>query len=131
MRTTRAATVEARDGLLFVRIRPGVRQTLDDARANLEACTAESGGRRTGLLLDITRAMPLDPEVRHFYRGPAVDGVCTALALLVELSPLGRVMGNVYLRVSALKVPIRVFAREEAALAWLGRARARAGRARA
>jgi len=124
MRETRAATVESRDGFLVVRIRPGVKQTLDDARANLDACLVESEGRRVGLMLDLTRALPLDPPVRHLYAGPAVDPVCSALALVVESSPLGRIMGNVYLRVARLSVPTRVFAREDKALAWLRRARA-------
>jgi len=119
MRETRAARIEARDGLLFVRIRPGVHQTLDDARENLDACTLESGGERCGLLLDISQAVPLDPTVRHFYRGPAVDGVCSALALVVEVSPLGRMMGNVYMRVAKLGVPTRIFDREQEAISWL------------
>jgi hypothetical protein len=134
MRGTRAATVEARDGLLIVRIRSGVRQTLDDARANLAACTAEwasAGLPVGGVLLDLTGAVPLEPEVRHFYRGPAIHDICTALGLVVEVSPLGRMMGNVYLRVATLQVPVRVFDREDRAWAWLqGLARSRSGRAR-
>ena len=119
MRDTRAATVQARDGLLFVRIRPGVRQTLDDARANIGACAAEMPGQRVGVVLDISRAVPLDPEVRHFYTGPAVDDACSALALVVGMNPLGRMLGNVYLRVARLGVPTQVFDRESKAVAWL------------
>jgi hypothetical protein len=119
MRETRAATVESRDGLLFVRIRPNVRQTVDDARANLDACVVEAGGRRAGVLLDITRAVPLDPAVRHFYTGRAVDDVCTALALVVEMNALGRILGNVYLRVARLSVPTQIFHHEKEAVAWL------------
>ena len=132
MRETRAATIAVRDdGLLVVRIRRDVRQTLDDARANIEACAVESGGTRPGLLLDLTRALPLDPPVRHYYTGSVVDDVCSALALLVEINPLGRMMGNVYLRVARLTVPTRVFDREPKALAWLhARAQARATMAR-
>jgi hypothetical protein len=132
MRETRAATISTRDdGLLVVRIRRDVRQTLDDARANIEAAAAESGGARPGLLLDLTRAVPLDPPVRHYYNGPVVGEVCSALAILVEISPLGRMMGNVYLRVANLTVPTRVFDREPKALTWLhARARALATTAR-
>ena len=119
MRETRAAIVEARDGLLFVRIRAGVRQTLDDARANLEACAVESGGRRAGVLLDITHAVPLDPPVRHYYTGPAVEDVCSALALLVQMNPLGQVLGNIYLRVARLDMPTQIFQQEAKAVAWL------------
>jgi hypothetical protein len=70
--------------------------------------------------------------VRHFDTGSVISDVCSALALLVEINPLGRMMGNVYLRVAKVGIPIRVFDREPKALAWLlGRAQARATTARA
>jgi hypothetical protein len=116
---TRTATVELDDGLLVVRVRPGVKQTLEDARANVDACVEVAGGTRPGLLLDITRAVSLDPPVRHFYRSSVVVEVCSALALLVEISPLGRIMGNVYLRVASPDVPTRVFDNEKRARTWL------------
>jgi hypothetical protein len=119
MRETRSASVELRDTLLVVRIRPDVRQTLEDARENIAACAELSRRGRPGLLLDIRRAVPLDPPVRHFYTGAVVIDVCSALALLVETNPLGRIMGNVYLRVASPGVPTQVFDRERKALAWL------------
>jgi hypothetical protein len=120
MLETRSASVTLSDGFLVVRIRPDVRQTLDDARANIAACADLSGQSRPGLLLDIRQAVPLEPPVRHFYTGAVVVDVCSALALLVETNPLGRMMGNVYLRVANLGVPTQVFDREPKALAWLG-----------
>lgn len=119
MRETRTAAVEIEDGLLVVRIRPGIRQVLEDARANIGACAEVSGGSRPGLLLDITKAVSLDPEVRHFYTGSVILEVCSALALLVEISPLGRIMGNVYLRVANPGIPTRVFDSEARARTWL------------
>lgn len=119
MLETRAARVELQDGLLVVRIRPGVHQTLEDARANIDACADLSGRGRPGLLLDLRQAVPLDPPVRHFYTGSVVVDVCSALALLVETNPLGRMIGNVYLRVANPGVPTQVFERERKALTWL------------
>jgi hypothetical protein len=119
MRETRTAAVAIDDGLLVVRIHPGTRQTLEDARANIDAALAISGGKRPGLLLDITKAVSLDPEVRHFYTGSVILEVCSALALLVEISPLGRIMGNVYLRVANPGIPTRVFDSEPRARTWL------------
>jgi hypothetical protein len=119
MRETRTAAVAMDEGLLVVRIRPGIRQTLEDARANIDACVEISGADRPGLLLDITQALSLDPEVRHFYTGSVVTEVCSALALLVEISPLGRIMGNVYLRVARHDIPTQVFDDEPKARVWL------------
>jgi hypothetical protein len=127
MLETRAASVELSDGLLVVRIRSDVHQSLDDARANIAACAELSRGSRPGLLLDIRRAVPLEPPVRHFYTGSVVVDVCSALALLVETNPLGRIMGNVYLRVANPGVPTQVFDRERKALAWLAARRRDAG----
>lgn len=107
------------DGLLVVRALPGVRQTLEDARENVAACEEILAGARPLMLLDLTHTVPLDPEVRHYYTGAVVVRVCSALALVVEASPLGRMIGNVYLRVSNPAVPTRVFDREAKAIAWL------------
>ena len=119
MRETRTAAVELEDELLVVKIRAGLRQTLEDARDNIDACVEISGAARPGLLLDITHAVSLDPPVRHFYTGSVVVDLCSALALVVEMSPLGRIMGNVYLRVANPGIPTRVFDDRTKARAWL------------
>lgn len=129
MLETRTAVVELHDGLLVVRIRPDLRQTLEDARANIDACAELSTRGRPGLLLDIRRAVPLNPPVRHFYTGAVVVDVCSALALVVETNPLGRIMGNVYLRVANPGVPTQVFDRERKALDWLRARRPKPDRA--
>jgi hypothetical protein len=98
-------------------------QTLEDAIANLGACKAAARGRLVGLLIDMRRARPLSSEVRHYYSGEQLVGVFSALGLLIEASPLGRMMGNVYLRVVKVGIPARLFADEAEAIAWLQRAR--------
>jgi hypothetical protein len=75
------------------------------------------------LLIDIRRAQPLDAETRHHYSGQALVDSFSALALLVEASPLGRMMGNVYLRVARPGIPTRLFVEEERAAEWLFRFR--------
>ena len=42
-----------------------------------------------------------------------------AMALLVRGTPLGRTMGNVYLKIARPGIPTRLFAQESKALAWL------------
>jgi hypothetical protein len=39
--------------------------------------------------------------------------------MVVEASPLGRMMGHVYLRVALLGVPTQLFDTEPGALSWL------------
>jgi hypothetical protein len=106
-------------GLLIVRINDGAQQTLDDARENLAAAVSEAGGKRRPLLIDIRTARPLSADARHHYSGQTLVERFSALALLVEASPFGRMMGNVYLRVARPGIPTQLFSDEIQAIDWL------------
>ncbi len=106
-------------GYVVVRVHPGVVQSVEDARANLSAAIEACGGTKRPLLVDISRCEPLEPAVRHHYTGERLVHSFRALALLVEASPLGRMMGNVYLRIARPGIPARLFVREAEAVAWL------------
>ena len=117
---TRTAEVHLRDdGCVIARLDDGAVQTLDDASANLSATVLACQGQRRPLLVDISRCVPLEPEVRHYYTGEVLVQSFLALAMLVEATPFGRMMGNVYLRVARPGVPTRLFDSEASALAWL------------
>ena len=117
--TTRTARIEVvEERIVVARIGDDV-QSLDDARANLDACARLAGPDRKPLLVDIRAAKPLMPEVRHTYMGERLDALFAAMGLLVKGSPLGRAMGNVYLRIARPGIPTRIFAQEPKAIAWL------------
>ena len=107
------------DGLVIVKIRDNAYQSLDDAKTNLFTAVSATSGRRRPLLIDIRTAQPLDADARHHYSGQTLVDGFSALALLVESSPFGRMMGNVYLRVARPGVPTRLFTEERRALEWL------------
>ena len=120
MRETATARIALDDdGILTVLIRDDARQQPRDARENLEAAVAETQGRRRPLLVDITRAQPLDAETRHIYSGRTLVDGFTALGLVVEASPLGLMMGNVYFRVASPGIPARLFTDDTRARDWL------------
>ena len=122
MRETRTAHITlGDDGILIVRIRKGAKQVPADARENLTAALAARANRRRPLLVDITGSQPLDTETRHLYMGELLAEGFTALGLLVEASPLGRMMGNVYFRVARPGIPVHLFTDEPSAIAWLHR----------
>jgi len=106
-------------GLLIVRINTGAHQSLDDAKENLAVAVSETGGRRRPLLIDIRTAQPLDADARHHYSGQTLVEGFSALALLIDASPFGRMMGNVYLRVARPGIPTQLFADEAGAVEWL------------
>jgi hypothetical protein len=117
---TSTAEVELRpDGIVLTRIKRGVQQSLDDARENLMASVAATGGQKRPLLVDISSCLPLEPAVRHYYTGKLLVDSFSALGLLIEASPFGRMMGNVYLRVARPGIPTRLFADEPSAFDWL------------
>jgi len=122
MRETATAQIAlGENGILVVRIRRGAAQGIADARENLAGAVAETNGRRRPLLVDISTSQPLEAEARHLYSGQTLEAAFTALALLVEGSPLGVMMGNVYFRVARPGIPARLFTDEARAVEWLMR----------
>lgn len=104
----------------------GIQQTLEDAQQNVATAIEVAGGsRKRPLLVDITGTAPLVSEVRHYYVGGALANNFTALGLLVEATPMGRMMGDVFFRmIEAANVgrdvgPTKVFEDEAAAIEWL------------
>src|SRR5262249_24758986 len=110
MRETATASIAlGTDGLVSVRVRDGAEQSLAEAKQNLGAGPAERTGVRRPLLVDIRAAQPLEAEARHYYSGQVLVDGFSALGLLVDASPLGRMMGNVYFRVARPGIPARLF----------------------
>ena len=120
MLETKTAVVHLSEpGVVVVRIRDGAEQSLEDARMNLAAALSEATGLRRPLLVDIRTSQPLDADARHYYSGQTLVDRFTAIALLIDSSPFGRSMGNIYLRVARLGIPTQLFTDEPRALAWL------------
>ena len=120
MPETRTARINLTDdGLLIVRVNDGASQSLADAKENLAAAVMETGGRRRPLLIDIRTAQPIDADARHHYSGPTLVERFSALALVVEASPFGRMMGNVYLRIARPGIPTQLFTDDARAVEWL------------
>jgi hypothetical protein len=120
MPETKTARIDLNgEGLLIVRINDGAYQSLEDAKQNLAVAVSEAGGTRRPLLIDIRTAQPLDADARHHYSGQTLVERFAALALLVDASPFGRMMGNVYLRIARPGIPTQLFADEARAVAWL------------
>ena len=88
----------------------------EDAIAAISAMNELTGGRRSPLVVDLrdsgqqTRPARLEFACR--------DDLVSALALIVG-TPLSRIMGNFFLRVSKPLYPARLFDDEASALAWL------------
>ena len=126
LRMTATASIELDPrGFVTTRIHDGAAQSLEDARENLAATIEACQGIRHPLLVDISRCQPLEPEVRHFYSGNILVESFLSLALVIEASPFGAMMGNVYLRIARPGIPTRLFTERGRAVEWLLEARER------
>jgi hypothetical protein len=105
--------------IVRVNIKSEARQSLSDAQENMQAAVNASLKSKRPLLTDIRMAQPLDPDARRYYSGQALVDHFTAIALLVDISPVGRMMANVYLKIAKPLIPSRMFTDEKAALSWL------------
>jgi hypothetical protein len=110
-------------GIVLVRIKRDATQSIDDASQNLAAAVQATDGQRRPLLLDIRTAIPLEDDVRRCYAGPMVAEHFTALGMLVDAGPFGRMMANAYLQIAQLGIATQIFATEGEAVAWLMRYR--------
>jgi len=125
MIATRTSKIGLSDaGVVVVRINAGAYQSLADAKENLAAAVSETAGRRRPLLIDIRSARPLEADARHHYSGQTLTERFSAMALLIEASPFGRFMGNVYLRIARPGIPTLLFSDEADAVDWLSAGRA-------
>jgi hypothetical protein len=122
---TRTATAQVRlreDGIVHVRVFPHTRQSAADAEENLGAARSSCRGQRRPVLVDITGCEPLEPHVRRCYTGDALDPF-SAIAMLVDATTFGTMIGNIYLRIASPGVPAKLFQSERESLSWLLRHR--------
>lgn len=113
----------APEGYIRVEIFTDAKQDIEDAKKNMQACIDVGGGTKRPLLTDIRFCQPLTPEARRYYSGKALNDSFTALAILIESSHFGMMMGNVYLRIAKPGIPTQLFQDDQKAIGWLMRYR--------
>lgn len=116
-RETRTLRIALRDdGVLHARPRAThLDQTLDDVRANLQACRELLAGQTAPILVDMRGMGTLTREARLAYAHEAE--FATRQAMLVD-SAFTRIAANLFIRVAGPRQPTRMFTSEEEALAW-------------
>lgn len=95
---------------------PGSECSLADAVENVDAQVRLAGGKVRPLLCDITKCKSISKEARNHY---GESKAFSALAL-VGGSPIGNIIGNVFLAVyGSGSLPTRLFRAEADAVQWL------------
>jgi hypothetical protein len=106
------------DGILWVRLLPGVVLTLPEAEKNTAIMQELAGGKKRPVLTDMRQIGGITREARQFSAGEAVQKVNLALAMHVN-SPFTRSLGNLWLGINKPPFPSKMFSRAEEAVVWL------------
>lgn len=114
--STRAAEILFNaDGFVRVNVRPDIKQELKDAQENMKAVCKEY---KIPLIVDLRKAKPVDPEIRRFYSGQVLNDHFLSMAILIDITVVGRMMANVYLSVAKPEIPTKVFTDDAEAVSW-------------
>lgn len=107
------------DGIVEVRHDDHVQYTGELAAAHVETCRTLLEGRRAPLLIVVGRGFKLEEAAREFLlrSDPVRDSfTCGAMLLGNRAEALAT---NLFLKVSRPVCPMKAFAREQDALAWM------------
>lgn len=94
------------------------------AREVIAAATAAMAPPRPTLtLVQLARVRSVSRQARTFFASSPENMAIASRVAMVGASPIARVIGNFFLGLNKPPVPVRLFATEEEAIAWLkGRA---------
>lgn len=104
-------------GLVHLRYKPGVVFEIDDARELIATCWELTGEEPAYLVSDL-ELKGATSEARAFAASPEYTSKLAAVASFGK-SGVGRLIVTVFLRLQRPAYPLRVFATEAEAVAWL------------
>jgi len=118
LETRTAKLTLGHDGILRAVATPVEQQTLEDAQENTRAGVELCGGQPCPMLVDNRQIRSYTKEARSYYTSDEGSKGLLAVALLVD-SAVGRVLGNFFLTATKGRLPVKLFASEQEAIAWL------------
>lgn len=95
-------------GFVVARLDRGAELGLEDAREAIDATWRVAGERKRPVLVDMTGLAGETREARLYFVSDEAVARYSAVAILVG-SPVSRVIGSFFLRLSEHKVPTRLF----------------------
>ena len=113
------ATVFAEaDGTVVLVFHPGSHLDAENTGPVVRAHVAAAAGQKRPTLADLRGMRSATREARELAAAPDVAAVTLRMALIVK-SPVSRVLGNFFMKVTHPKYPTRIFNDEVAARDWL------------
>jgi hypothetical protein len=105
------------DGIFRIVGRAGSVHGAREAEDNFAALPEEVIRAAHPILADVRKVRSIDRRGRTRYRGPELN-YAPAVAFLVD-SPLSRAIGNIFMGLTRLPMPVRLFSSEVEAVEWL------------
>ena len=106
------------DGILRIRILPGVNVTLLAMKEYLEASDKLLNGKKALVLFDGSEEYKITEEAKAFGSAEAVANTRIAIAYITK-SITNKLMFNLYLSVYKPTVPTKMFSSAESGIKWL------------
>jgi hypothetical protein len=106
------------DGIARTQVRPDAEIFLEDARENTAVIETFYKGNKFPLLVDIRNIKSISPEARQHFTLKGRESVVNSFAMILS-SSLSRMIGNFFLSFDKPVVPVKLFDREDKAVAWL------------
>jgi len=106
------------DGIVHVSLSSSAEIGLEEMKASTLARNQVIGSGRAPVLVDMRGITSMSKPAREYGAAPEHAAHVTALALL-ESSPLGKIIGNLFINFSRPAVPTRLFSSELDATRWL------------
>jgi len=107
------------EGIVHIRFKPTARHGIDEARIVVDTHNALAKGTACPVLADIQDAMTgADRAVREHYISEESARYKTGMAMVVR-SPIQRMMGNIFFKLSRPPYPTRLFSQQSEAIEWL------------
>jgi len=107
-------------GILRVTFEPEVTIYLAEAQAQVAAMQRLTAGTPMPCLVDMTEIRKTDRAAREYYAGPETRKAASACAMMIGSSGIGAVIGNFMLALYGDRLmPLKLFTREDDAVAWL------------
>lgn len=108
------------DDILIVLPEEGFKDTAQASLVTVAALQeyAHKLGRKCGLVIMANNLLAQEPESRRVYAENVVPELFFGITMVVT-SPIPRIIGNLGLRLSTLRVPITLVENIDAGIAWL------------
>jgi hypothetical protein len=104
-------------GVLFSVYIKGAKRSLEETKTTIEGLKNMTGEKKVCMLVDVSDASESSREIRN-YASEEIPKFIKAMAI-VSASPVGRMLGNLFLTLKTQTYPTRLFSNETEARLWL------------